>query len=91
MGDVDLGKHYAIEAIRLEWETASGKAYKIQVSDDAKEWMTVYSTEKGAGSTEEIAGLNAAGRYVRMYGTERSTKYGYSLYEFEIFGKEDVN
>lgn len=88
---VDLGKHYAIEAIRLEWETASGKAYKIQVSDDAKEWMTVYSTEKGAGSTEEIAGLNAAGRYVRMYGTERSTKYGYSLYEFEIFGKEDVN
>jgi hypothetical protein len=53
--------------------------------------MTVYSTEKGAGSTEEITGLNATGRYVRMYGTERSTKYGYSLYEFEVFGKEDMN
>ncbi|WP_251037443.1 discoidin domain-containing protein [Paenibacillus albidus] len=27
-------------------------------------------------------------RYVRMYGTERATQYGYSLWEFEVYGPE---
>ena len=35
---------------------------------------------------DDIAGLTVAGRYVRMYGTQRSTTgSGYSLWEFEIY------
>ncbi|MFA5335562.1 MAG: family 16 glycosylhydrolase [Candidatus Omnitrophota bacterium] len=85
---IDLGKPCIIEAVRLEWESAAAKAFKLQVSDNAKEWNTFYSTGNAAGGTEEITGLNTVGRFVRMYGTDRKTKYGYSLYEFEIFGKE---
>jgi len=85
---VDLGKPCVIEAVRLEWETAGARAFKIQVSDDGKKWETFYSTDNASGGTEEIMGLNTVGRYVRVYGTERRTKYGYSLWEFEIFGKE---
>ena len=25
-------------------------------------------------------------RYVRLYGTQRATSYGYSLWEFQVFG-----
>lgn len=85
---IDLGKPHVIEAVRLEWENAAAKAFKLQVSDDAKGWRTIYSTKNAAGGTEEITGLNNIARYVRMYGTERTTKYGYSLWEFEVFGKE---
>ncbi|MDD5546612.1 MAG: family 16 glycosylhydrolase [Candidatus Omnitrophica bacterium] len=85
---IDLGKPRVIEAVRLEWENASARAFKLQVSDDARRWRTVYSTDNGAGGTEEITGLDVTGRYVRVYGSERRSKYGFSLWEFEVFGKE---
>jgi hypothetical protein len=37
----------------------------------------------GGAETYPIAGT---ARYVRMYGTERGTPYGYSLYEFKVYG-----
>ena len=30
--------------------------------------------------------VTGTGRYVRMYGTARATAYGYSLWEFQVFG-----
>ena len=30
--------------------------------------------------------MSGTGRYVRMYGTARATAYGYSLFEFEVYG-----
>jgi hypothetical protein len=68
----------------LQWETAAGKAYQIQVSDDATNWTTIYSTTTGAGGTETL-NISGTGRYIRMYGTARTTQYGYSLWEFQVF------
>lgn len=82
---IDLGTRYAIQSVVLKWENAYGKAYSIQVSDNASSWTTVYSTTAGNGGTDTIS-LNTAGRYVRMYGTKRGTNYGYSIYEFEVYG-----
>ena len=31
--------------------------------------------------------LSGTGRYVRMYGTQRATPYGYSLFAFEVYAK----
>jgi len=69
----------------LYWEAAYGKSYQIQVSPDAANWTTIYSTTLGAGGTEDLVGLSGTGRYVRMYGTSRGTPYGYSLWEFQVF------
>jgi beta-glucosidase len=82
---VDLGAVYNISEVVLYWEAAYGKSYQIQVSRDATNWTTIYSTTSGLGGTEDLAGLSGAGRYVRMYGTARGTPYGYSLYEFQVF------
>jgi hypothetical protein len=29
--------------------------------------------------------VSGSGRYIRMYGTARGTRYGYSLYEFQVY------
>jgi hypothetical protein len=82
---VDLGSMHSITGVTLNWETAYGKAYSIQVSNDAVSWTTIYSTTTGTGRTENLA-LSGSGRYVRMYGTKRGTGWGYSLWEFQVFG-----
>ncbi|MER5867927.1 family 20 glycosylhydrolase [Kitasatospora sp. NPDC002040] len=83
---VDLGAVRSIGRVVLRWEAAYGKAYQLQVSDDAVTWRTLYSTTAGAGGTETLTGLTGSGRYLRMYGTRRGTGWGYSLYELEAYG-----
>ena len=69
----------------LAWESAYAKAFQIQVSSDAVNWTTIYSTTTGTGGTQTLS-VSGAGRYIRMYGTVRGTGYGYSLWEFQVFG-----
>ncbi|MGW5353887.1 discoidin domain-containing protein [Streptomyces sp. NPDC004031] len=82
---VDLGAEYAVTTARLDWEAAYGKAYKIQVSDDGSHWTDAYSTTTGQGGSE-TATVNRNARYVRMQGVTPATQYGYSLYEFAVYG-----
>jgi len=82
---VDLGASYTLTKVVLSWEAAFAKSYQIQVSSDNTTFTTVYTTTSGAGGTESL-NVAGTGRYVRMYGTARATVYGYSLYEFQIYG-----
>lgn len=81
---VDLGSRQAFDHVQLIWEAAFGKAYEIQVSDDAANWRTVYSTTTGDGGADDLA-ISATARYVRMSATQRGSAYGYSLYEFGVY------
>ena len=83
---IDLGQTYSINHVTLNWEAAYGKAYQIQVSNDASSWTTIYSTTTGNGAIDDLTGLSGTGRYIRMYGTQRATAYGYSLFEFQVYG-----
>jgi beta-glucanase (GH16 family) len=83
---VDLGANHSITGAKLSWETAAAKAYSIQVSTDNTNWTTVYSESTGTGGVENITFNATTARYVRMYGTARTTGYGYSLWDFEVFG-----
>ena len=82
---VDLGSNYSVNRVVLNWEAAYATAYKIQVSTDATNWTDVYSTTTSTGGVQSI-NVSGTGRYVRMYGTARGTTYGYSLWEFEVYG-----
>ncbi|RYZ36149.1 MAG: hypothetical protein EOP49_32875, partial [Sphingobacteriales bacterium] len=83
---IDLGQTFTIKRVRLNWETAFGRAYQIQVSDDAINWTPIYSTVSGDGGTDDLTDLKGSGRYVRMNGTVRGSEWGYSLWEFEVYG-----
>lgn len=85
---VDLGDVYDLVGVCLRWETAFGKAYEIQVSQDGKTFSPAAVKSDGNGGIDELE-LTAGtrGRYVRMQGRARGTIYGYSLYDFLVFGE----
>jgi hexosaminidase len=74
-----------VSRVVLAWETAYGKAYQIQMSNDGSTWTTVYTQTAGTGGTETLTGFTGTGRYIRVYGTTRGTQWGYSLWSFQAF------
>jgi large repetitive protein len=84
---VDLGSVANIHKIVLNWENAAGQNYQLQVSNDNINWTTVQNVvSNSGGGVLTYNGLTATGRYVRMYGTTRTTQYGYSLFDFQVWG-----
>ncbi|MDX6262164.1 MAG: hypothetical protein QOH84_3852, partial [Kribbellaceae bacterium] len=86
---VDLGSTSAISQVVLNWEAAYGKSFQIQTSDNAGgPWNSIYTTTTGTGGVQTL-NVTGSGRYVRMSGTQRGTGYGYSLWEFQVYGGTD--
>jgi hypothetical protein len=84
---VDLGATYAVDQVVLNWhEAAYGSGYDIQVSDDAQNWVTVFAESNGDGGIDDISFAPVSARYVRLLGLQRGTGWGYSLWEFEVYG-----
>lgn len=87
---VDLVAQYSISKVVINWQNASGKNYTIEASNDPlfgtkSTVVTVTNGTSGANvATFNFAPVNA--RYVRMHGTARNTSYGYSIFEFEVYG-----
>ena len=53
--------------VKLDWETAAGKDYVIEVSDNAKDWKTVKSIKDNSQTGWlDYPALQAQGRYVRI-------------------------
>ncbi|MBP5871840.1 discoidin domain-containing protein [Streptomyces sp. LBUM 1485] len=82
---VDLGATATLSRVVLRWEAAYARTFRIQTSDDGTAWTTVHSTTTGAGGVQTLD-VNGTGRYVRLQGTQRGTLYGYSLWEFQVYG-----
>src|SRR5882724_4729017 len=82
---VDLGTTDTVSQVVLQWEAAYASAFQIQASPDANTWTTIYSTTTGTGGTQTLT-VAGTGRFVRMLGTARATGYGYSLWEFQVYG-----
>jgi hypothetical protein len=83
---VDLGANYNISQVKITWETAYGRDYQIQVSTNGTTWTTIKTITGNTSLVNDHTGLNATGRYVRIYGTARGTQWGYSIFELEVYG-----
>ncbi|WP_181019001.1 discoidin domain-containing protein [Streptomyces roseicoloratus] len=82
---VDLGAPAALSRVRLDWEAAHARAYRVQGSLDGTTWTDLHTTTTGDGGTDETP-VTGTARYVRVYGTQRATPYGYSLWEMKVYG-----
>ncbi|GAB3938571.1 hypothetical protein GCM10027614_18900 [Micromonospora vulcania] len=83
---MDLGASYAINRVKLTWEAAYGSGYQIQTSPDGVNFTTIRTVTGGDGGVDDLTGLTGTGRYIRLNGTARGTAWGYSLFEFEVYG-----
>ena len=85
---VDMGKLRIFNTIQLRWQTAYGKHFTIDVSNDNAAWRTVKEVNETLSGFpyEQIIELaaNDTARYIRFSGIERGTEYGYNLYEFRV-------
>ncbi len=82
---LDLGTTRSITRVRLNWETAYGRAYQVQTSPDGNTWTNIYTTTTSDGGIDDLT-VTGSGRYLRVNGTQRATQWGYSLWELEAWG-----
>jgi beta-glucosidase len=68
----------------LDWQNSYAKAFEIRTSTDGSTWTSIYATSTGTGGAQTLD-VSGTGRYLQMYGTARATRYGYSLWEIEVF------
>ncbi len=85
---VDLGQPREIASVQLAWEAAHARSYRLSVSADARSWKEVWAEDNCKGGTERISFRPVTARYVRMQGVKRATQWGFSLFEFEVYGKK---
>jgi len=81
---VDLGQNRTFDTVILRWEAAYAKRYGIYIWTGSI-WRNVFWTNNGGGGTVMIRFPRTTARYVLMYGVERGTPWGYSLWEFGVY------
>ena len=88
---VDLGVTYNVDSVFVNWETAAGQDYAIQTAtslptSDAG-WTTAEHVINGTqGEKRSITFTPVLARYVRLQGYKRASIFGYSIWEFEVYG-----
>jgi hypothetical protein len=82
---IDLGQDRRVTRVQLRWEVAYARRYRVQVSSDGGSWRTVADVDNGDGGIDEQP-LNVDARYVRILCDRRATEWGFSLWEFEVYG-----
>ena len=80
---VDLGAIQSLKDIMLYWETAFGKSYQVQLSDDNVTYKTIFTESNGDGGIDKIVTSEQC-RYVKIVCLQRGTEWGYSLFEIVV-------
>lgn len=83
---IDLGAAQTVTRVKLVWEAAYARTYRVQASSDGAAWRDLYTTRAGNGGTDDLRKLSGTGRFLRVLGTQRGTPYGYSLWEVQVYG-----
>lgn len=97
---VDLLNVYSLREIRVWWDNvAYSTSYYMEYSEDGDHWFNLYARNgwdaaeapaQGAGRYDSyLVPSTVYARYLRLTGTERSTQYGHSINEFEVYGDND--
>ncbi|MDR0431072.1 MAG: discoidin domain-containing protein [Tannerellaceae bacterium] len=87
---VDLGAVSNLNEVILFWDKLNwASVYDIQLSDNTKDWETVYSKKTGKGGIESCVVNNKKARYVRLV-CRSGTGERFSLVEMEVYGSNKL-
>ncbi|HEX6271408.1 MAG TPA: discoidin domain-containing protein [Polyangiaceae bacterium] len=83
---IDLNQIINLAAVTLNWETACGRDYDIEMAGDSGTNWSTFATIRGNTQAGVVTheGWGHKIRYVRMKGITRCTQYGFSLWEFGV-------
>ena len=83
---LDMGKRRIFNTIKILWEGAYCKQYKLVYSNDGENWSDLYTETNltQAGWQEITLANNVTARYIEYQGIERATTYGQSFFEFQV-------
>ena len=82
---VDLGSAQALCGVTIQWEAAYARSFQMLTSNDGATWTAASPVTSSTGGTQNVS-ISGTGRYIRMNGLQRATGYGYSIFEFQVFG-----
>ncbi len=91
---VDMGATYSINSAEIYWESSAAKTYQLQIaSSPSGPWTTCISIpDNTTGPKVDILEFpTQSGRYVRVYGTTRTTAWGYSIFELRVYEPVSIN
>ncbi len=84
---LDFGNLYDLAYVTIHWEAANAATYEIQGSINGEDWTTLASESGGVfGDRTDNVTVSGMYRYVRMNGLTRTSVYGYSIWEMEVYG-----
>lgn len=82
---IDLGLVNSLNKIVIHWEAAFASDYSVLLSIDSSSWFEAFSTSSGDGQTDTINFPSKDSRYVKINCIKRSTQWGFSIYEIEVY------
>lgn len=86
---LDFGTSRTLGSVVIDWEAANAASYRIEGSANNSSWTTLATVNGGTfGGRTDTLTISGSYRYLRVYGTVRSTgnQWGYSIYELKVFG-----
>lgn len=89
---VDLGKVQTIDTVKIFWEAARAKDYRIEVAGEDGQFKVVKEfKDMTANSLNDLITFDPMeARYVKMQGITPIGIYGYSIYEFEVYNNKNI-
>jgi hypothetical protein len=85
----DFGAPKALAGLDILWEAAYSESYRAEISDDAKNWRTVYNVELGDGGRDILRFAPVAARYLRIQCYRRGSGWGNSIWEISFLDPKD--
>ncbi len=81
---IDFGRPVPVDNVVLHWERAHATEYRLEVSDDGRQWQTLREARDSKGGKEVLSGLSGRGRYLRL-SCLKPAEFGIvSLWEIEL-------
>ncbi|MEG0366625.1 MAG: discoidin domain-containing protein, partial [Coprobacillus sp.] len=86
---VDLGDLYNVDRVKLYWEGQGASKYKLLASKDGINYTEVYEENNGEPGMLDIKlDKSVPARFIKMQGVKYKSQFGYSLWEFEVYGND---
>ncbi len=86
---ITLDELVTVYRLRIFWEAASAREYRVLISETGDEgsfkevFHGAYSS--GARTDDVVPNSPMRAKYIRIEGISRTTQYGYSIFETEIY------